>query len=43
MKSITAPNSFVVEGFAEGVMPSTYTEVMTPEQIDALVECLLTQ
>jgi cytochrome c oxidase subunit 2 len=42
-QSVTAPSSFVVEGFAEGVMPSTYTELMTPEQIDALVEYLLTQ
>jgi cytochrome c oxidase subunit 2 len=42
-ESITAPNDYVVEGFAEGVMPSTYTELMSPEQIDALVEYLLTQ
>jgi cytochrome c oxidase subunit 2 len=41
--SITAPNSFVVEGFPEGVMPSTYLELMTPGQIEALVEYLLTQ
>lgn len=42
-QSITAPNNFVVEGFAQGVMPMTYTELMTPEQIDALVDYLLTQ
>ncbi len=42
-QSITAPNSYIVEGYAEGVMPSTYTELMTPEQVDALVEYLLTQ
>jgi cytochrome c oxidase subunit 2 len=41
--SITDPNSYVVEGFAEGVMPLIYTELMTPEQIDALVEYMLTQ
>jgi cytochrome c oxidase subunit 2 len=43
LKSITDPDSYVVDGFAEGVMPSTYTELMTPEQIDVLVEYLLTQ
>jgi cytochrome c oxidase subunit 2 len=42
-KSITAPNSYVVDGYAEGVMPSTYPELMTPEEIDALVDYLLTQ
>ena len=41
--SISAPNSYVVDGFAEGVMPSTYTELMAPEQISALVEYLLAQ
>lgn len=41
--SITAPGSYVVEGFADGVMPLTYAELMNPEQIDALVEYLLTQ
>ena len=42
-ESIIAPSSYVVEGFAEGVMPSTYTELMSPEQINALAEYLLTQ
>jgi mono/diheme cytochrome c family protein len=42
-ESITAPSGYVVEGFVEGVMPSTYSELMSPEQIDALVEYLLTQ
>ncbi len=42
-QSITEPNSFVVEGFTEGVMPSTYMDLMAPEQISALVDYLLTQ
>jgi cytochrome c oxidase subunit 2 len=42
-ESLISPGSYVVEGFAEGVMPSTYTELMSPEQIDALVAYLLTQ
>lgn len=42
-ESIMAPNSYIVEGFAEGVMPSTYTELMSPEQINVLAEYLLTQ
>jgi cytochrome c oxidase subunit 2 len=42
-QSITMPNNYVVDGYAEGVMPSTYPEIMTSEQIDALVDYLLTQ
>lgn len=43
LQSIMDPNSYIVDGYAEGVMPATYPEIMSPEQIDALVEYLLTQ
>ncbi|MCO5183301.1 MAG: cytochrome c [Anaerolineae bacterium] len=40
--SIMDPNDHLVEGFSEGVMPQTYAEELTPEQIDNLVAYLLT-
>ncbi len=43
LQSILEPGSYIVDGYAEGVMPATYSEIMSPEQVDALVEYLLTQ
>jgi len=40
-ESIEDPTAFVVEGFPEGVMPETYRDDLSPEEIDALVEYLL--
>jgi len=40
-ESITAPQSFVVDGYT-GRMPDNWTEVLTPDEIDALVAYLLT-
>ncbi len=39
-QSITDPNAYTVEGFAEGLMPA-YSD-LSPEQIDALVAFLMT-
>ena len=41
-ESIVNPNAYVVEGFPEGQMFQNYAEVLTPEEIDALVAYLLT-
>ena len=41
-KSITAPDSFVVEGFASGLMTAGYETQLTEEQIDDLVAYMLT-
>lgn len=41
-RSITHPNEYLVEGFAEGVMYQNYAEELTQEQIDNLVAYLLT-
>ncbi|MBX0329524.1 c-type cytochrome [Oscillochloris sp. ZM17-4] len=40
--SITAPNSYVVEGFVPGLMTQTFEAALTPEQIEDLVAYLLT-
>jgi mono/diheme cytochrome c family protein len=42
-ESIVAPNAFVVQGFQTGVMPQTYNQTLTAEQIDQLVAFLLEQ
>lgn len=42
-KSITDPNAHLVEGYSEGVMPLTYAEELSSQQIDDLVAFLLTQ
>ena len=39
--SITKPDDFVVPKFDEGIMPPDFAEAMSPEEIDALVEYLL--
>lgn len=41
-KSVVEPGAFVVEGYAEGLMPSTYTSQLTAEQVDDLVAYMLT-
>jgi hypothetical protein len=40
--SIEEPGAYVVEGFADGLMPIDFAEQLTPEEIDALVAYLLT-
>ncbi|WP_129629745.1 c-type cytochrome [Candidatus Oscillochloris fontis] len=40
--SIVAPNSYVVEGFAPGIMTQTFEQALSPEQIEDLVAYLLT-
>lgn len=39
-ESILDPNAYVVEGFQPNIMPSTFSDTLTPEQIDALVQYL---
>ena len=41
-KSITAPDSFVLDGFDPGRMPQDWDEQLTAAEIDGLVEYLLT-
>jgi mono/diheme cytochrome c family protein len=41
-ESITDPSAFVVAGFDDGRMPADWAEVLTAEEIDALVAYLLT-
>jgi cytochrome c2 len=41
-ESITAPDSFVVEGFASGLMTQGYETQLTEEQIEDLVAYMLT-
>ncbi|MCC6453773.1 MAG: c-type cytochrome [Caldilineaceae bacterium] len=39
--SIVTPNAHVVEGYMAGTMPPNFGDLMTPEEIDALVAWLL--
>ena len=41
-ESILAPDVFVVEGFAGGIMPVTYGDELTEQQVADLVAFLLT-
>jgi cytochrome c2 len=41
-ESITAPDSYVVEGFAPGIMTNTYEAQLSEQQMDDLVAYLLT-
>ena len=41
-QSIVNPSAYVVEGFADGIMPPTFGETLTEEQIGDLVAFLLT-
>ena len=40
-ESIVDPKAFVVEGFPDNLMPETYEQQLSPEEIDALVQYLL--
>jgi mono/diheme cytochrome c family protein len=40
-EAIVEPDTFVVQGFPAGTMPSTYGEQLEPEQLDLLVDYLL--
>lgn len=39
--AIVAPNNHVPQGFAAGIMPQTYGDQLTPEQVEDLVAYLL--
>jgi cytochrome c oxidase subunit 2 len=39
-KQIADPNSEVAEGFGEGIMPDNYEQLLSPEELDALVKYL---
>jgi cytochrome c oxidase subunit II len=39
-KQIADPNSELAEGFGEGIMPDNYEQLLSPEELDALVEYL---
>jgi sulfur oxidation c-type cytochrome SoxX len=41
-QSIMDPSAFVVEGFADGIMPQTFADTLSEEQIGDLVAFLLT-
>ncbi len=41
-KSVTDPNAHVVEGYNANIMPSTYANQLSEEQIDDLVAYMLT-
>ncbi|MEX1248717.1 MAG: c-type cytochrome [Anaerolineales bacterium] len=41
-QSIVDPSAYVVEGFADGLMPQNFAEILTEEQIADLVAFLLT-
>lgn len=40
--SIVAPNDYLVEGYQSGIMPRTYGDLLTADQIEALVNYMLT-
>jgi cytochrome c oxidase subunit 2 len=39
-EAITDPNSEIAEGFGEGIMPDNYEQLLSPEELDALVKYL---
>lgn len=41
-QAIFDPNAFIVDGFTPNVMPSQYADNLTPDEIDRLVDYLLT-
>ncbi len=41
-ESIISPNAYVVSGFQPGIMPQTFKQMLTPQQIDDVVAYLLT-
>ncbi len=42
-ESITNPNAYVVEGFQGGIMPQTFKDVLSPQQIADVIAFLKTQ
>jgi hypothetical protein len=42
-QSILDPNAYVVQGFPAGQMFQNFAEVLTEDEIDALIAFLLTQ
>jgi cytochrome c oxidase subunit 2 len=40
-KSIISPNTQIVEGFTEGLMPQNYTEILSEQQISEIVAFIL--
>jgi len=40
--SILSPSAYTVEGFPEGVMPSTLKDELAKEDLDAVIAYLLT-
>ena len=41
-ESITAPNKFVVKGFAQGIMPQTFKQTLSAKQINDVIAYLMT-
>lgn len=41
-QSIVEPSAFVVDGFEDGKMPADWEEMLSPEEVEALVAYLLT-
>ena len=39
-KQIADPNSEIAQGFGEGIMPDNYEQLLSPEELDALVKYL---
>jgi cytochrome c oxidase subunit 2 len=39
-KQIADPNSKIAQGFSEGIMPDNYEQLLSPEELDALVKYL---
>ncbi len=39
-KQIADPNSEIAQGFSEGIMPDNYEQLLSPEELDALVKYL---
>lgn len=40
-QSILHPNEYILEGYADGVMPTTYSEILSEQQVNDLVAYLL--
>lgn len=40
--AITNPNEYIVEEYTENLMPQTYADILTTEEVDALVAYLMT-
>ena len=41
-QSILEPDAYIVEGFSAGTMPSVWDDELSEEQIESLVEYMLT-